>query len=180
MIYLIAHMVYTDAMITIFAFGPIYAANTFGFTLQELALYGITLTFCAAFGAIAFGWMDDYFGAKRTLLLVLMGTILLTIPFVFITTKTSYWIIGILKGILVGPILAASRSLMVRIIDPARSNEMFGLYAFSGKVTAFIGPWIFGISTFAFHSQRVGIASTLLFFFLGAILLTFVKEEVTA
>ena len=173
-------MVYTDAMTTIFAFGPIYAANTFGFTTQELALYGITLTFCAAFGAVAFSWMDDCFGAKRTLLLVLTCTIMLTIPFIFITTKTSYWIIGICKGILVGPILAASRSLMVRITDPARSNEMFGLYALSGKVTAFIGPWIFGITTLVFHSQRVGIASTLIFFVLGAVLLSYVKEDVAA
>ncbi len=177
MIFLLAHMTYTDGMATIFAFGSIYAANTFGFTMQELALYGIVLTFCAALGAVAFSWMDDYFGAKRTLLFALLCTILLTIPLAFITTKKSYWILGILRGILVGPLLSSSRSLLVRIIDPARSNEMFGLFALSGKVTAFVGPWIFGITTLAFHSQRVGIASTLIFFLLGAILLSQVKEE---
>ena len=78
----------------------------------------------------------------------------------------------------VGPVQSASRSLMVRLIDAKKmSTEMFGLYALSGKITAFIGPWLLGLMTLTFHSQRVGMATILVFFALGALLLVPVKIE---
>jgi UMF1 family MFS transporter len=53
---------------------------------------------------------------------------------------------------------------------------MFGLFAFSGKATAFVGPFLLGTVTLAFHSQRAGLATVLLFFTVGLILLRFVRE----
>ena len=44
---------------------------------------------------------------------------------------------------------------------------MFGLFALSGRVTAFAGPALVAWVTLAFDSQRAGMASTLVFLVLG-------------
>ena len=65
-----------------------------------------------------------------------------------------------LVGIFVGPVQAASRSLMARLAPPALRTEFFGLYALAGKATAFIGPALVGWMTLAFDSQRGAALST--------------------
>ena len=57
------------------------------------------------------------------------------------------------------------------------STEMFGLYALSGKITAFIGPWLLGMITLHFDSQRAGMATIMVFFVIGALTLLPVRVE---
>jgi UMF1 family MFS transporter len=67
---------------------------------------------------------------------------------------------------------------MVHLIAKRHTSaEMFGLYALSGKITAFVGPWLLGLVTLTFHSQRVGMGTVLVFFAAGALLLLPVKVE---
>jgi UMF1 family MFS transporter len=56
-------------------------------------------------------------------------------------------------------------------------TEFFGLFAFSGKVTAFAAPLAVGIVTGLTGDQRLGIASIAIFLVLGLALLVTVKEE---
>ena len=51
-------------------------------------------------------------------------------------------------GIFVGPAQSASRTLMARLAPADQRTEMFGIYALTGKVTAFIGPFLFGTATY--------------------------------
>jgi UMF1 family MFS transporter len=53
---------------------------------------------------------------------------------------------------------------------------MFGLFAFSGKVTAFLGPALYAWFTDAFQSQRAGMATIFVFIVVGAALLLPVRE----
>ena len=48
-------------------------------------------------------------------------------------------------------------------------TEMFGLYAFSGKATAFLGPAVLAFTTDLFASQRAGMATILIFLLLAAL-----------
>jgi len=175
LLYLIAHMVYTDGLNTLFAFGGIYAAGTFHFAFAELLIFAISMNFFAGLGAIGLAWVDDWIGSKPTILISLASAIVLGIPLVLSTNKFWFWGFALLFGLFVGPTQAASRSLMARITNPEKSTEMFGLYALSGKITAFIGPWILGMVTLHFQSQRAGIATILLFFLVGGVLLMFVR-----
>ena len=60
-----------------------------------------------------------------------------------------------------GPAQSASRSLMVHLAPVSLQTEMFGLYALSGKATAFLGPLILGFVTLASGSQRIGMVTVL-------------------
>jgi len=75
----------------------------------------------------------------------------------------------------VGPVQAASRSLFIRLSPPEILTEMVGLYAFSGKATSFLGPWLVGLVTYHFASQRAGMSTVMIFLSIGAILLIMVK-----
>jgi UMF1 family MFS transporter len=79
-------------------------------------------------------------------------------------------------GIFVGPAQAASRSLMGRIAPVEMRGEMFGLYALSGKATAFLGPFVLGTMTYWTNSQRLGMATILAFFVVGGILLALMRH----
>jgi UMF1 family MFS transporter len=175
--FLVARLVYNDGLVTVFAFGGIYAAETFGFTLQQVLLFGVAINVTAGSGAIAFGYLDDKIGAKRTLVISLFGLIVATLIAVLATSAAWLWGAGLLIGIFVGPNQSASRSLMARFVPHDKENEFFGFFAFSGKLTAFAGPFLLGLLTQWSGSQRVGISVVLLFFVVGLLLLTRVDEQ---
>ncbi len=172
-IYLISHMIYTDGLNTLFAFGGIYAAGTYGLTFEEVLLFGITMNIAAGIGAIALAWIDDYVGSKKTIFVSLLCLAFFGLPILFLHEKYWFWAAALFICFFVGPVQSASRSLMVRLIANKKemSTEMFGLYALSGRITAFIGPWLMGMMTLTFHSQRAGMATVLVFFLIGALLL---------
>jgi len=175
--FLFARIMYNDGLLTIFAFGGIYAAGTFNFTTDEIIMLGIVLNISAGAGSLALGYLDDLLGSKHTLLLSIAGLVLATILAVAATTKFWFWVAGITIGLFVGPNQASSRAMMARFIPMGKENEFFGFFAFSGKATAFLGPLMLGKITSLFGSQRLGVASLLIFFIAGATLLLRVDEK---
>ena len=85
--------------------------------------------------------------------------------------KVWFYVLGCLIGVVAGPAQAASRSLMARLAPADKRTEMFGLYALSGKATAFVGPALVGWVTLVSGSQRVGMAAIPVFFAVGIALL---------
>ena len=174
--FLIARMFYADGLVTLFAVGGIYAAGTFGMTFGEVVQFGIALNVTAGLGAFAFAWADDRLGAKAVIVVALVALIVLGGAALLVTSKTAFWAIGMALGVFVGPAQAASRSMMARLAPPVMRTEMFGLYALSGKATAFMGPLAFGFATDVFDSQRAGMATILVFLGIGLLLLLPVPE----
>lgn len=174
---LVARLFYNDGLITIFAFGGIYAAGTFDFSFSEIMIFGIVLNIAAGAGAFVMGFMDDKLGGKRTIQISLLGLMVAAIIAIVSPNKFFFWIAGIIVGIFSGPNQAASRSLMGRFVPPHKENEFFGFYAFSGKATAFLGPFLLGVITELFNSQRAGVSAVLFFFIVGSLFLIFVNEK---
>jgi len=175
--FLIAHMLYADALVGIFTFGGIYAAGTFGMTLAEVMSFGILLNVTAGLGAFGFSWIDDWLGSRRTILLALGGLIATATGAILAMNSLWFWIAGAALGLFVGPAQAASRSLMARLAPEGQETEFFGLFALSGKATAFLGPVLVGAVTAVTSSQRIGLASLLLLLVGGAGLLLGVREN---
>ena len=173
--FLLAHMIYADGLITLFAFGGVYAAGEFGLSLSEVIVFGIVLNVAAGTGALLFAWLDDSLGSKRVIGVALCGLIAASICAVAAPNVTWLWAAGIAIGIFVGPAQAASRSLMARLTEPENRATAFGLFALSGKATAFLGPATVASITAASGSQRAGIAAIIAFFIVGLALLLLVK-----
>jgi MFS transporter, UMF1 family len=174
--FLVARTIYNDGLNTLFAFGAIYAAGTFGMDTAEVIKFGIALSVTAGLGALSFSWIDDYLGSKPTILIGLASLMTLGSTMLLIDSVTWFWIVGCALGLFFGPVQSASRALMARLAPPELSAEMFGLYALSGKIVAFLGPLVLALATDIFESQRAGMATILLFFLVGFAILVGVRE----
>lgn len=177
--FLVARMLYIDGLNTLFSFAGIYAAGTFGMSISEIIRFGIALNVTAGLGAAAFAWIDDWIGSKKTILISLASLIVLVGGALFVESKALFWLLGLAIGIFVGPIQAASRSFMARLAPKDMETEMFGLFAFSGKALAFVGPLLVSTVTLQFGSQRLGMAAILCLFLAGLLVLLSVTYPTT-
>jgi MFS transporter, UMF1 family len=166
----------SNGLATLFGFAGIYAAGTFGMELDEIILFAIAVNVTAGIGAASFGWIDDRLGPKRTILGALGALMVLGLILVATESRTVLWVGGLALGVFVGPAQSATRSFMARLIPEGMEGQMFGLYALSGKVTAFAGPFVLALVTDLFDSQRAGMATILIFLLLGAAVLLRVEE----
>src|SRR6201996_9428023 len=196
--FLLANMIYTDGLVSLFAFGGIYAAGTFGWHTIQIGTFGIILAIAGTFGAWLGGRLDDYLGPKPVIagsmliLLLAICAILLvdkdSILFVKVTppvtggglfaapAERAYLALGCLIGAAGGPLQAASRTLLIRLAPKDRIAQYFGLFALTGKVTSFVGPLLIGVVTALSESQKAGMAMLVLFFVAGLALLARVRD----
>ena len=171
--FLISRLFFNDGLVTIFALGGVYASTTVGFTNEEVMYLAIVLNFAAGIGSFVFGLIEDKIGVLEVIRLTLATLIIATL-IAFIAPETKYpketfWLSGILLGLMVGPNQSCSRSLMAQLTPPKKMNEFFGFYALTGKATSFIGPLLFGLITHIYN-QQIALLVVILLFFIGFLL----------
>jgi len=174
--FLIARLLFIDGLTTVFAFGGVYAAGAFDMDEQQVLTFGIVLNVTAGLGAFGFAWLDDFLGSKRTIVLGLVGLLTTGSLILAVQSATLFWIFGAALGVFVGPVQAAGRSYLASEAPEHLRNEMFGLFAFSGKATAFAGPFLVGWVSQLAGSQRIGMTTILVFFAAGLALMLTVPE----
>jgi MFS transporter, UMF1 family len=190
-LYLASSMLYRDGLAALFAFGGIYASGVLGWGTFELGLFGIVAAFVGALGAWVGGHVDAALGpwpvivASIGALIVVCTVILLTTRtgFAFLTLEAGsrlpdaiFFCAGGLLGGASGALQAASRTLLVIEAEGrVESAQAFGLYALSGRATAFIGPSLIAAVTAATGSQRLGVSPVIGLFVLGLLLLLWMR-----
>src|SRR5256714_14081715 len=86
--FLLANMIYTDGLVSLFAFGGIYAAGTFGWRTIQIGTFGIILTIAGTLGAWLGGKLDDRLGPKRVIAGSMM-VLLLAVAAILLVDKDS-------------------------------------------------------------------------------------------
>ncbi len=112
--FLLANMIYTDGLVSLFAFGGIYAAGTFGWNTIQIGTFGIILAIAGTFGGYIGGKLDDALGSKR----VIAGSmivLLLAVVAILLVDKDSVLFVQVDA--------AASRRRAVRISRRARLSR---------------------------------------------------------
>ncbi len=66
----------------------------------------------------------------------------------FYTVKNKFFIFSFFLGLFIGPIQSASRVMITKLTNIEDQNKVFGLFATSGKLTSFFGPFLVGTITF--------------------------------
>ena len=189
--FLLASMFYRDALNGIYTFGGLYAAGVLNWSITQIGIFGILGTITGAIFAWAGGKADDRFGPKVVIVINVLILIAVVVGVVFISRESvfgmavspdsalpdiAFYVMGGLIGACGGALQSASRTMMVRQADPDKITEHFGLYALSGKATAFIAPLAIGAMTHLSNNQSIGITPIIVLFVLGFVLLGFVKS----
>lgn len=175
--FLLAYFFYNDAILTVIAFSSIYAQNTLGFTTGELIRFFMLVQTTAIAGSLAFGFVTDKIGPKRTIVITLLIWFVVVVAAIFADSKALFFYTGMLAGMSMGSSQAASRSMMTRLTPQEHVTEFFGFYDGTfGKASAVVGPLVFGLVSAQAGSQKVALASLLLFFILGLLLMTRVRS----
>jgi len=167
--FLITSAIYRDGLSGIFTFGAVIAAVSFGFSPQEVIIFGIAANLVAGISTILLGRLDDYWGARR----VIVGSlaVLLITGFVALFLHSLgpiiFWVFGLILCATVGPAQAASRSYLARVAPQGRESEIFGLYATCGKAASFMSAALWTIFIAAFGATIWGLLGILLVIAVG-------------
>jgi UMF1 family MFS transporter len=197
--FLVANMIYMDGLISLFAFGGIYAAGTFGWNTIQIGTFGLILAIAGTLGAWLGGKLDDRVGPKKVIVasLIVLLTALAVIlmvdrdrilfvqvpppvpggPLFGAPAEQAYLLIGVFLGFAAGPLQAASRTLLIRLAPVDRITQHFGMFALTGKVTSFIGPLMVASVTAATMNQKAGMVVLISFFLIGLALLLRVEDS---
>jgi len=197
--FLIARMFYNDGILALIGFSGIYAAGLFGWGTTELGLFGILINVFAIAGCFLGGWLDDKMGSKPTIVISVLGLSFASVGVLSIShgqvlfglpaampvedgalfgspAEMVFMGFAFIMGFFFGPAQASSRTLIARLSPPEKVGEFFGLFALSGKATAFVAPLLIGIVTSASGQQRPAMIIIFVFLMVGAALMSFVRE----
>ena len=175
--FLLARMIYSDALIVLIAGGGVYASGVFGFTPGELLKLAIFANLVAFVGVLLGGYLNDKISSKIIILTcIAVLTLCVFYSSIIAQTKAQFFINVMVISLFIGSIQSASRVMMTGLLKDDDQGSGFGLFSFSGRITAFAGPLLVGTMTF-FYSQRIGLLSISIFFILGFILMLFVDKD---
>ena len=176
--FLITVFIYHCGIQTVVVLAAIYAQEVMGFTTQDSIVLILIVNITAAIGAFLFGRIQDKIGSKTTLFMTLTLWIVALVFAFFTEDRFSFWIVANLVGLSLGASQSAGRAL-VGIFSPVeRSGEFFGLWGLATKLSAVVGPLVYGlITSLSGGNHRYALLTTALFFVLGMLMLITVDEN---
>lgn len=190
--FLVGSMFYRDALNALYAFGGVYAALVLDWGITAIGVFGVVAAIAAAITTWIAGLADARFGPKPVIrvavwLLILVSITIvgtsreqifwITLPIASTLPDTVFYVCGAIIGGAGGAVYTASRSMMVRHTHPDRPAEAFGLFALSGKATAFLAPAGITLFTWWTGNTQLGFLPVIILFLMGLFLLKWVKPQ---
>lgn len=175
-LFLVAFWIYNDGIGTIIKMATIYGVEI---GIDQTTLIGALLMtqFVGIPFSFAFGKLAKYIGTKNSILFGLFVYTMISIGGYFMETALHFWILAFLVGTVQGGTQALSRSLFGSMLPKSKTGEFYGFYGMSSKFAGIIGPLVFAIVSQIAGSSRLSILSLIVFFILGAFLLSRVDEK---
>ena len=175
-IFLVAFWFYNDGIGTIIKMATIYGAEI---GIGQTALIGTLLMvqFVGIPFTFLFGWLAKKIGTKPSICLSLVVYTIICVFGYFLSQEWQFWVLGIAVATVQGGSQALSRGLFGRLVPKSKSAEFFGFFSVSEKFAGIMGPFIFGLVGQTMGNSRLAIISLIIFFVIGAALLSRVNVE---
>ena len=190
--FLVGSMVYRDALNALYAFGGVYAALVLDWQTVQIGVFGIIAAIAAAITTWIGGLCDAKYGPKPVIITAILVLITVCIFIVGMSREQLFgfaleagsnlpdiifYICGAAIGGAGGALYAASRSMMVRHTHPERPTEAFGLFALTGKATAFLAPLLITLFTVMTGNTQLGFLPVIFLFLIGLVMLRWVNKD---
>jgi len=181
---ILASFLYQDAVGTIVSFMAIYAVKAMGFKQgSEITLF-LVLTIPAIIGSYLIGRLVDRFGARRTLIAIIVAWIFLIVAMVVVPTQNAFWLVGLGVGLIFGGVPTAERPLLLSLVPDAEAGRFFSLMLLSSRAAAVAGPLIWAATVDGLEphvgtgvAYRAAVITVAVMFALSLLLLRRVPER---
>jgi UMF1 family MFS transporter len=180
--FVVARFFYTDPVNTAIAVMSLFAINAVGFTEGEARGVLVILIVVAILASFGWGFVADRWGPKRTLLAVLASWAVGLLLIGLILERTTFFVAGAILGSGLGGVAVTDRLLLIRLAPRERIGEMFGLFGLVGKLSAVVGPLLYGTIVLLLEpgldraAYQVAILSLLVLMLVGVWILWPVRE----
>jgi MFS transporter, UMF1 family len=168
---LLAFLIYNDGIQTIIKMATAYGTEL-GIGQNALITAILLVQFVGIPCSFLFGIVAARIGAKRAIFLGLLAYTVISVLGYFMKTAMHFFVLAGLVGMVQGGTQALSRSLFASMIPHHKSGEFFGFFSVFEKFAGIFGPLIFAGTIAVTGSSRNAILSVILFFAVGAWLLT--------
>ena len=178
-----AFLFYMAGVQTVIKFIGIYSTGELGLSQTDLVAVFLATQFSALFGAIGFGIVERFIGARKVLFIVI-GLWIIAISGMYgiydiaawldMSVRNVFLVIALLAGTGIGSIQASSRSLVGLLATPERDGSAFGLWGVFNRLAMLLAA-TFGIAADLLTRQSA-LLLVIAFFVIGAILLTRVNQ----
>jgi UMF1 family MFS transporter len=175
-ILLLAFFVYNDAVNTIIRMAMIYG-DEIGISSSHLMAAFLMIQLVGVPFAFAFGALADRIGTRRALFVTLAVYAVVSVYGFALRTTAQFFVLGFLVATVQGGIQALSRSLFATLIPRHKAGEMFGFFGVFDRFGGAFGMFVFGVFQATTGSGRPAILTLIVFFAIGAWLLTRVDVE---
>jgi MFS transporter, UMF1 family len=168
---LVAFLLYNDGIQTIIRMASIYGAEVGIDRDAQIAAF-VLVQFVGVPCSFLFGAVAHRIGAKQGVFIGIAIYVGISLLGYFMTAAWQFFALAFLVGTVQGGTQALSRSLFARMIPKHKSSEYFGFFAVFEKFAGVAGPALFAASVTLFDSSRAAVLSIIVFFVLGALVLT--------
>ena len=180
--FIAARFLYMEAINTVSSFYVIYLVSVNAFTEDEARDMVIRLLAIAVVSSVIAGVMVSRYGSKKVLTVAIVGWTTVVIAAALVNATWMFWAVGAVTGCFWGAPQIADRVMLTRLAPEGQLGEFFGLFQMSGRLSAVIGPALWGLTTTVFiglGDWRYRIAMLLVSLFLigGFAVLLAVREE---
>ena len=172
---LLAFMVYNDGIQTIQKMATAYGKEEIGIGNSVLVSAMLIVQFVGFPFAFLFGSIAARIGAKRAIFIGLVVYTVISILGFYMRTAGHFILLAAMVATVQGGTQALSRSLFASLVPTHKSGEFFGFYSVFEKFASIFGPLLFWVTIATTGSSRNAILSIILFFVIGALILSRVK-----
>ncbi len=172
--YLIARMIYMDGLIIVTTTIGIFGTSVMGISISKIIIVAILCNVSGAVGCYLFG---IFFKNDKKIIIISLALLSAIIVFMSVNTNpTLFIILAVIGTFFSGPLQSSSRVVMAKLLPDEMQGLGFGMFTFSGKVTAFLGPLCAAAITFLF-SQRIGFGFSIVLLLSGMLLMLKVSYQ---
>ena len=195
LLFLCAYWLYIDGVDTIIRMAVDFGMSL-GFDAKDLLMALLVTQFVGFPAALVFGRLGQRIGPRKGIYIAIGVYVAATFWGISMTRKEEFYVLAAVIGLVQGGIQALSRSFYSRLIPADKPAEFYGFYNMLGKFAAIVGPMLVGGAGLLMRrllmppdptaadlvhvgalAARWSMASVLILFAAGAVLLYFVDEE---
>ncbi|MFP5353672.1 MAG: MFS transporter [Gemmatimonadota bacterium] len=173
---LLAFLIYNDGIQTIIRMATGYATEL-EIPASQLTIAILIVQFVGIPCAFLFGMLANRIGTKTAIFLGLAAYTGISIIGYFMQSARDFFMLAFLVGMVQGGTQALSRSLFATLIPAHKSGEYFGFFSVFEKFSSVFGPLLFSITIATTGKSRLAVLGVIVFFVVGAAILTRVDVE---